>query len=446
MTDGRSTRTTRRTFLKRTAGVAGSVLVARALRDATVAFGAPAILSRSKLVVWKHDHPPANEYYRTMIDAYKRVAPNVEIEMATFPTGPYYARIPTALAGGEAIDIFDMADNYIPSLFRRGVLDRVNYAALGYKNAADMEADYIPGTLGFLKYDGEIYGTVVEYNVFSLGLNTAIFRQAGLDPHKDAPKTWDDVIRLGKTLVRVEGDRMVRAGFDSPFRVATGMNLSLSLALVRQYGGDVLTPDLRESLLTSEPALRGFQHWVDIYHTNRLVSPSFGVKTAVAPMEDFAQGNVAMNAFAPWGFDTLKGKAAENQVKIVRWPQGLVRQRTQAWLWGLLVNARSRNKEEAWKFVNWVFSGANLEQWLPNTGYTIPRKGWTAKPVARKFPYLNVFLEDMAISDARQKTDKWPQIQRVINRVNDQIVLDRMPVRQALTAAHDEVNRILQSP
>ena len=39
-------------------------------------------------------------------------------------------------------------------------------------------------------------------NAHSLYINNRLFREAGLDPVKDAPKTWDDVAKLNKVLTK----------------------------------------------------------------------------------------------------------------------------------------------------------------------------------------------------------------------------------------------------
>jgi Bacterial extracellular solute-binding protein len=45
---------------------------------------------------------------------------------------------------------------------------------------------------------GVLYAVPIQMNAFSLFLNNRLFKEAGLDPQKDAPKSWEDVGRLSK--------------------------------------------------------------------------------------------------------------------------------------------------------------------------------------------------------------------------------------------------------
>ena len=51
----------------------------------------------------------------------------------------------------------------------------------------------------------------------SLFISNKAFREAGLDPVKDAPKTWDDMKALGPKLKKVQGNRTVQKAFDYPY-------------------------------------------------------------------------------------------------------------------------------------------------------------------------------------------------------------------------------------
>ena len=93
-------------------------------------------------------------------------------------------------------------------------------------------------------HEGKLYGLPDFAASHSLHINNRLFREAGLDPVKDAPRTWDDVARLNRILTRRKGDQVVQRGFE--FRYVDERSLSLTFHhLLYQAGGDVLDRDGR---------------------------------------------------------------------------------------------------------------------------------------------------------------------------------------------------------
>ena len=80
------------------------------------------------------------------------------------------------------------------------VITPVNLAASGYKSYGDIQGKYMAGTLSPVTIDGKVYGLPLELTNWCVYLNKKIFRDAGLDPVKDAPKTWEDVMAVEKPM------------------------------------------------------------------------------------------------------------------------------------------------------------------------------------------------------------------------------------------------------
>jgi len=70
------------------------------------------------------------------------------------------------------------------------VWHRLTIRAAGYKGADDLKSQYLDGTFDAVTMDGEIYGLPLELTNWCIYINKRIFRDAGLDPEKDYPKTW----------------------------------------------------------------------------------------------------------------------------------------------------------------------------------------------------------------------------------------------------------------
>ena len=110
-----------------------------------------------------------------------------------------------ALATGTAPTIFTLPDFLLPMAVEVNALDALPPAAWGQPNVEGVLNGYIPKLLDFNMEGGKLYGVPDQMNAHSLYMNNRMFREAGLDPTKDAPKTWDDVVRLSKLLTKRGG-------------------------------------------------------------------------------------------------------------------------------------------------------------------------------------------------------------------------------------------------
>ncbi|GAB1455497.1 hypothetical protein MASR2M48_08040 [Spirochaetota bacterium] len=74
----------------------------------------------------------------------------------------------------------------------------VDYRSAGFRNLKDMQAKYMTGMLDPVIEGGKAYGMPLELTNWAIYLNKKIFRDAGLDPMKDYPKTWEDVMTVSE--------------------------------------------------------------------------------------------------------------------------------------------------------------------------------------------------------------------------------------------------------
>lgn len=133
-----------------------------------------------------------------------------------------------AIAGGTAPDLlefnFRMLGNYIEKGFLYPLDEWINAditaeeaiaqgifdANIMYKDEleervhpAAMDAIYTLGPDG----KKHIYGLPFDTVIRVLAYNKLLFRQAGLDPDRDVPKTWDELWEVGKKLTNPEDNR-----------------------------------------------------------------------------------------------------------------------------------------------------------------------------------------------------------------------------------------------
>ncbi len=189
---------------------------------------APAVLSdhpaallpkgfEAQLEWWTHtDHnTTVGNVIRAGIQRFQEVNPGVTVDLRVFPNREMNDKNRTALLGRQQQPtIFSP----LPSFMRDGLLEPLSDKYF--------EPDWLRSTFGFqeaLYWEGETYIIPPGSLMTGAFYNKKLWREAGLTD-EDVPRTWDEMLDIGKTLTKWDdnGD-VVTAGFSmhaEAFRIA----------------------------------------------------------------------------------------------------------------------------------------------------------------------------------------------------------------------------------
>lgn len=416
---------------------------------AFVLFGSGQGLAAEKITLtfWKHSHPPADAFTKGLIANFEKEHPDIKIEMLIMPWDQHLQKLLVAMSGGIGPDLFDLKDPDVPFYINKGLLAPIDPSAFGFKTQADLEKEWLPNSFSTAIRNGIIYGVPFEVSVWSMYINGLHFKEIGLDPAKDYPKTWEDVGKIGAKLVKYDANkRMIRAGFFMPIKYEVGWYLLTWCPILYQLGGSVLNEALDKCTINSKAGVQALQIWSDFIYKYKTATVDFGVGTSKDPNLDFAQGNLSMWLIGPWGVPTLEiNKEVYNNFRVVPLPRvkagGPRVACNNAISW--CVNNQSKLKKEAWEFVN--YATKQQEQWLKTSGYVTPRKGWFDTPTAKAFPFLNVFLDDMSVSRPRlPQTVYFNEIGDSIKRAIQRTLFNKVPPKESLDTAANEIDKIIK--
>lgn len=120
------------------------------------------------------------------IEAFKEVQPNITVEIQLTPWADYWTKLQTAVAGGEAFDVFWLNSANCPVYASAGALVPLDSAFEG-ESGLD-RANYPEQILDLYNYNGVQYGTPREYDTIALFYNKDLFDAAGIAYPDD---TWD---------------------------------------------------------------------------------------------------------------------------------------------------------------------------------------------------------------------------------------------------------------
>jgi multiple sugar transport system substrate-binding protein len=397
---------------------------------------------KTTIEIWWHEYGPFTAYVKDMIEAYKKVRPNVTVNPTVLSSADINQKISVALATGTGPDIMDNDASFYLLYYSKGVLEPLNLDVFGVKSYADIIAKYTPGGLGAATFDGKVYALPYQGNSMSLFINNKEFAAAGLDPKKDAPKTWNDVIALGPKLKIVQGTRTVQKAFDFPYH-SQRWEVQDFQPLTEQFGGKLLSDDGKTAYLNSPEAVKALILWRDV--TKAGGDPRTTMNTPSNPNQDFVDGRVAMWITGPWATPQVQQSPIGNDFTVVSLPQvdpAKPRTMVYGWMWGVNNAKPAAEKAAAWDFVRFML--AKPDEWLGKVGFVQPVKGVEESAVAKSFPYFDVHMKDVSTASWYLRSEFTNEITQALGRAIERVVYDGADPKASLDQAQAEAEKVLK--
>lgn len=308
--------------------------------------------------IWDYD---LNEYWEDLADEYMKTHPNIEIECVDFGSKDYSNVLATEMSGsGTKLDIVS-------------IRDVVSYATLIEKNAIVPLDEYIAednvdltkfnGVTDQVTVDGKLYELPFRSDVWWIFYNKDLFDKKGL-PYPTNDMTWEEYDKLAREVTDTTFGSEVYGAHYHPWPSTVqlyGILDGVHSILDKKY--DFMSPYY-------EMVLKQEDDDVCMKYPDLITE---GLHYSAA----FSNGNVAMMNMGSWAVTTLLNKLSSGEFDpelcgnwaIASYPhsEGVEPGTTLGAIMGLTIAKESKNKEEAWDFINWV-SGEEGAKILAKTG------------------------------------------------------------------------------
>ena len=202
------------------------------------------------------------------------------------------AKMATLIVAGTPPDIFIPWMQPGGGFLARGWAAPIDATAIGFKSVSQVLDQYAwREALDIAKWKGKYYGLPNEISNYCLYINNQMFRKAGLDPERDWPKTWEDMVEVSRRLTAREGSTFSQRGYrvrvDSPHLTWGGQAYQLI--------GHWLTEDARKVTINTPGAIQALEYWREWHHTHKL-----GPADDAARTDTFQQGTQAITTYGSW--------------------------------------------------------------------------------------------------------------------------------------------------
>src|SRR4051794_13940969 len=160
------------------------------------------------LRVWGYGLDDARAQAR--VNTFKKSNPNIDIQAVGGDLNTQ--QLLTAVASGDPPEVVNVDRDQTGSWAGRNAIDPID--DLISRDKFDL-GQFYPFLIDQVKYKNQVYAVPQFVNLDLIFANLDVFKEAGADPSTIDPGNWDHLRLLGGQLHKLEGDKVVRTGFDT---------------------------------------------------------------------------------------------------------------------------------------------------------------------------------------------------------------------------------------
>ncbi len=397
-----------------------------------------------ELTIWTHEDQNRTALEKGFIEEFEKANPNIKVNYVTYPSGKIKDIIVAGFAANQGPDIFNIEINDSYPFVVNGRVAPVDAAAAGYKNQKALVDAYLDKMLDPVTLDGKVYGLPLELTNWCVYLNKKIMRDAGLDPEKDAPLTWEDIAAVSEKIAVHNGEIITRRGFD--FRYP--YYLISWIPMVEQLGGKLVSDDGKTAIIGDEAWLKALTYMRDFGPKGKnLGSPTY---TAARKIFDNNNNEIAMSLS---GLYQEQRMASSNPAffksddwAVIPYPQWKDAANTvPCHYYGhyYMVNAQKSKAQQtaAWKLLGFMLSHA--EDYLREVAIIQPMKSLFESETFKNMPYSQVFEDDLQKGSIVYYAENSPKIDSLLKTAVESVMLSGVEPKDALASLKKSVQEVL---
>jgi len=398
-----------------------------------------------EIVYWTHEDPNRTEIENRYIEEFEAANPGVTIKRVTNPSNKMAEIVLTAFAANQGPDMFNLQieDEYAYIVNNR--LAPIDYKAAGYDSLEAVYQDYMPGTLDSVTFENNLYGLPMELTNWCIYLNKRVFWDAGLDPDKDYPKTWEEMVEVSEKIVKRDGEIITRRGFD--FRYP--YYLVAMVPMAEQLGGKLISDDGKTAIVNDEAWLK-FLTFMQQWGPNgkNLGSPTY---TPARNLFNKDNNDIAMCQSGLYQQGRIRNDNPEfyesGDWAVIPYPlfEDAVKDVAGAYYGHYFVVNQQKpkeNQEMTWKFISYMLN--HPEEYLIKVGLIQPKVRLMESDEFKNMPYSDVFKKDMERGHIVYYAENSAIIQQYIRDAVEAVMLTGGTPESALQVMKSKIQEVLE--
>lgn len=401
------------------------------------ATAAPAAKGTVTVVFWGHNSPQTVEAYNANIPLFQKKYPNIKIEYQQKPGGDYAQLILTAIAAGNAPDVFRVGDWQILEYMRDKAVRPLVPDAFQAKDGNEILANWFNQSFPkkFL-VDNNLYAVPEDVSYLLLLANMDVLNEAGIDKFPDTP---EKVIDAAKKGTKSESGRWVRSGFEWYYNHELWETEQFT-HLIRTFDGSIYDQDAKMAIDKGDAALKALTYYYDTVFTWKVSNPAFALTFGQPTPSHFETANSVLHPAGAWKIPSIKSAG-----KIKKWDSGLWRtgpqEHTLAWAWSLGLSGTSKVPLEATQWIAFLQSPEAVDNRTKLGGTMAPVKDFDKTEYA-KTPELQNWVRLGLTSRFQDPYPSYPKVSKAISKMMQAVAQNGVKPADALDQAVKELKQI----
>ena len=381
------------------------------------------------VVTWDATTTP---YLAAQKEAFEAANPGVKIEYVDVASQDYAVKTTTMLEGGDKSDVYMIKE----------IDNLINWQAQGFAaplDTADYDMSGFVGTEANYAVDGVQYAIPFRSDFWVLFYNKDLFDAAGVEyPTNDM--TWDQYAELAKKMTNDD-------------KGIYGTHYHTWLSAVANWavcdGVNTLADKEYSDLLYF------YKLYQDLEDSGACMSFADLKAAGLHYSAAFANGNIAMLPMGYWYVSTLIGYNKDGTcnfnwgITAVPHLEGVPAGSSFGNLTGAMINAKSENKDLAWKYVAWL-GGPEGAKATASVG---ARPAWVSEDVAGAMASVEGFPADETSKGALLPSGvamEWPvaekvaDIKTIVNEEHSMIMAREITPEEGIEEMNERVAELFE--
>lgn len=335
-----------------------------------------------KLSLWG-GYPEMAPFYSKVIADYQKENPNVEINFLTHPLREHEQKMSAAIPSNSAADILETSPYVMRKFVDAGFMDPNPKDIEKWMNSGIYDQFY----LDEVTINNRFYGVPFFQGRQVIFYNVDMFEEAGLS---GPPTTWEELIDYAQKLSKYDAKgNLTRAGIS--LRKSGGGSGVAEKWWFWLYpaGGSIITevsPGKYRNNYNNDAGRNALKLYIDLLYKYKV--DSHKVK---ADSEGFALETCAMFTRESWVVGFMNESAPNVRYDTAPLPRDK-RAGTICTLVNFYVAKNSRNKDEAWKFIQFMMKPEYQQFLLSKVGW-FPCTNADYEPIFQEVPQYRAFMD-----------------------------------------------------
>ncbi|MFF0088439.1 ABC transporter substrate-binding protein [Streptomyces canus] len=392
---------------------------------------------KGKIVFWDNNGGVRTDIWKEIIADFQKANPDIKVEYVGIASTEYQSKVDTAIQGGGLPDVGGVGAAMLAGFSAQNALEpldgRLSKSSLNGKLNEDM--------VGVLKAagggDGTLYSIPTSANNGVLYYRTDLFKKAGLDE----PTTWDKFYAAADKLTDAKKNE-----FGYTIRGGAG---SIAQALDAMYGQSGITSFWNGDKTTvNDPKnVAALEKYAALY---KKVTPAADLNNDFTKMvAQWDSGTIGMLNHNLGSYQDHVKALGVDKFRGIPQPIGASGKRVQVSnpVDGMGVFKSSKNKDAAWKFIEFATSAAENSKFNQNAGQVpsnndAAKDAWISKAEPTKLAAAALTDGSTTIVQLPYYLPDWNTISKADNEPNFQkVLLGDMSAKDFLDTMADQLNK-----